>query len=95
MTNLKKEARGRECQIRMPGICCRDTDTVVLAHYRMPGLAGMAKKPFDQIGAWACRSCHDEADRRTTLLPVEQANLYHAEGVFRTQAILIAEGKIS
>jgi len=41
MTNLRKEARGRNCQVRLPGICNGNPETTVLAHYRMAGLNGM------------------------------------------------------
>lgn len=41
MTNLRKEAKGRECQVRIVGVCNGNPETVVLAHYRMGGLNGM------------------------------------------------------
>ncbi|CAD5935178.1 unnamed protein product [Escherichia coli] len=44
--------------------------------------------------AWACSACHDEIDRRTHNLDNKDARLYHLEGVIRTQAILLKEGKI-
>ncbi|WP_435653218.1 nuclease domain-containing protein, partial [Proteus mirabilis] len=44
MANLRKEARGRECQIRMPGVCNGNSETVVLAHYRMSGICGTGIK---------------------------------------------------
>jgi hypothetical protein len=34
MTNLEREAMGKECQIRLPGICNFDTATTVLCHAR-------------------------------------------------------------
>ncbi|MCK3654245.1 hypothetical protein A4G19_13085 [Pasteurellaceae bacterium Macca] len=94
MADLRKEAKGRECQVRLAGICNGNLDTVVLAHYRMAGLNGMGIKPNDIFGAWACSSCHDEIDRRTRHLDTDEARLAHAEGVFRTQAILKREGKL-
>jgi hypothetical protein len=51
-------------------------------------------KPDDLIGAWACSDCHAEIDRRTHNLDNKDARLYHLEGVIRTQAILLKEGKI-
>ncbi|HGN0358339.1 TPA: nuclease domain-containing protein, partial [Proteus mirabilis] len=53
MANLRKEARGRECQIRIPGVCNGNSETVVLAHYRMSGICGTGIKPNDIFGAWA------------------------------------------
>lgn len=94
MANLRKEAKGRECQVRLPGICNHNPETVVLAHYRMAGLNGVGMKPDDIFGAWACSSCHDECDRRTRKLEADYVRQAHAEGVFRTQAILRREGKL-
>ncbi|MCQ9121596.1 DUF1364 domain-containing protein [Rodentibacter pneumotropicus] len=92
--NFRKEARGRSCQVRLPSICNHNPETVVLAHYRMAGLNGVGMKPDDIFGAWACSSCHDECDRRTRKLEADFVRLAHAEGVFRTQAILRKEGKL-
>lgn len=94
MANLRKEARGRECQVRIPGICNGNSETVVLAHYRMAGICGMGMKPPDLFGAWACSCCHDEIDRRTRLTETDYAHMAHLEGVIRTQSILLSEGKI-
>ncbi|WP_368910205.1 DUF1364 domain-containing protein [Proteus penneri] len=94
MANLRKEARGRECQIRIPGVCNGNSETVVLAHYRMSGICGTGIKPNDIFGAWACSACHDESDRRTNYVDAEYAKQCHLEGVIRTQDILIKEGKI-
>ncbi|KLU14709.1 MULTISPECIES: DUF1364 domain-containing protein [Xenorhabdus] len=94
MANLRKEARGRECQVRIPGICNGNSETVVLAHYRMAGICGTGMKPPDLLGAWACSACHDEIDRRTRLTDVDYAHMAHLEGVIRTQAVLLSEGKI-
>ena len=95
MTDLRKEARGRDCQIRLPGICNGDSSTTVLAHYRLSGLNGVAMKPPDLIGSWACSACHDAVDRRGHIdLEKDFVRLCHAEGCFRTQSILIREEKI-
>lgn len=92
--DLRKEAKGRECQVRLFGICNHNPETVVLAHFRMAGLSGMGQKPNDIFGAFCCSSCHDEIDRRTRNMDYETVRLLHAEGVFRTQQILISEGKL-
>ncbi|WP_440493453.1 DUF1364 domain-containing protein [Serratia sarumanii] len=95
MANLRKEARGRDCQIRIPGVCNFNPETTVLAHYRLAGTCGGGMKPDDEQGAWACNSCHDAIDARTkTEYDRETLRLYHAEGVFRTQTILRKEGKL-
>ncbi len=93
--NLRKLARGRECQVRLPGICNGDPLTTVLAHYRLIGLSGMGLKNDDRCASWACSCCHDAIDRRAHMdLERDYVRLAHAEGVFRTQAILIREGKL-
>ncbi|MDG6340404.1 DUF1364 domain-containing protein [Glaesserella parasuis] len=92
--NLRKEAKGRECQVRLPGVCNFNAETSVLTHYRMAGLNGVGQKPDDIFGAWACSACHDECDRRTRKLETEFVRHAHAEGVFRTQAILRRQGKL-
>ncbi|EJQ0969142.1 DUF1364 family protein, partial [Escherichia coli] len=51
-------------------------------------------KPDDLLAAWACSDCHNEIDRRTRILDNNDARLYHLEGVIRTLAILLKEGKI-
>jgi len=94
MSKLTKAARGRECQVRIFGVCNGDPETTVLAHYRLAGLCGMGIKPHDLIGAWACSSCHDEVDRRTQHLNIDNASLAHAEGVIRTLDILLKEGLV-
>ena len=46
MSKLTKLARGRECQVRLP--CCdHNTETTVLAHYRLAGTCGIGMKPND------------------------------------------------
>lgn len=95
MSKLTKLARGRDCQVRLPGICSHDPETTVLAHYRLAGTCGMGIKPHDLLGAWACSSCHDEIDRRTRRIDADSAALAHLEGVIRTQAILLKEGKVA
>lgn len=94
MADLRREAKGRECQVRLSGICNHDPATTVLAHYRLSGTCGLGMKPNDLQGAWACSSCHDEVDRRTRIFENEYVRLAHADGVIRTIDILLKEGKI-
>jgi hypothetical protein len=93
--DLRKKAKGQECQIRIPGVCNRNPDTVVLAHYRLMGYCGERLKPDDFIfGAWGCSSCHDLCDGRTKSKEFtrDEIRLAHAEGVMRTQAALFELG---
>ncbi|TXE64556.1 DUF1364 domain-containing protein [Serratia nematodiphila] len=95
MSKLTKEARGRDCQIRIPGICNFNPETTVAAHYRLPGTCGTAIKPNDSQAAWACNACHDAIDgRKKTEYSRDELRLMHAEGVFRTQEALRREGKL-
>lgn len=92
---ITKAARGRDCTVRIPGVCNGNPDTVVLAHYRMAGTCGTGMKPSDIQGAWACSDCHDCCDLRNSQVQgftYDQIRLYHAEGVFRTLDTLIREG---
>lgn len=98
MADLKKEARGRECMIRIPGICNGNIETVVLCHLNNKALfgAGMGLKASDIFGAWGCSDCHDVADHRKETPSFTDDEIYnmHCEGVFRTQNQLLKEGKI-
>lgn len=94
MADLRKYARGQNCQIRLPFICNRDPATTVLAHYRLPG-AGMGMKPHDLLGAHSCSACHDAVDGRlTTDLSREYLQLCHLEGMVRTIELLIKDGVV-
>ena len=93
MSKIRKSARGQQCQIMLAGICNHNPETVVLAHYRMAGTCGMGMKPSDIQAAYACSRCHDASDGRlkTDLSPDELQTAF-AEGVMRTQQILIKQG---
>ena len=91
--NLRKEARGRECQVREPGICNGDNSTTVLAHLNG---AGMGMKHHDLFGAWACSNCHDLLDGRNhaKIYSRQHRELIHLQAMLRTQKALLSEGKI-
>jgi len=92
VTNLRNEARGRDCQIRLPGICCFDPETSVLAHLNG---AGMGMKHNDIHAAIGCSQCHDVVDGRVkTEFSREYVELAHRQGVQRTQQIWVDEGFI-
>lgn len=89
MTNLRNEARGRVCQIRIPGVCNHDSATTVLCH--MPSRA-MGAKSHDFHGAHGCSACHDVVDGRTISdHPRELIKLWFLEAILRTQEALIKE----
>jgi hypothetical protein len=106
MTNLRKEARGRECMIRSV-VCSHNPEETVLAHIRMAGISGMGIKAPDLLGAWSCARCHTLVDTgRYALEDSEGRELYSVEltrddrdllllkGMARTQAALLREGKL-
>lgn len=94
-TKARQAARGMDCQIRVPGVCESNNETVVLCHYRLAGTSGMGEKPHDSQAAYGCRACHDAVDgRRTTIYSKTELRLMHAEGVFRTQAIIRAQSAL-
>lgn len=87
--NLRREAIGRECQIRLEGCT---TEPCCLAHWRQIDISGLGIKSPDILGAWSCANCHDQVDRIGR--GDTEIQLAFARGVFRTQAILIREGKV-
>ena len=81
--------------MRLTGICNHNSETVVLAHVRLPGVSGMGIKAHDLLGAWACSACHDAIDRRAhTDLDRDYVRLAHLEGMVRTINQLIKEDKV-
>lgn len=95
--NYRREARGRECQVRLP--CCNgNPETTVLAH--LSG-GGMGAKRHDLHGAWACSACHDAIDGRAKAFDYDGSQFLphnlksiHMAAVIRTQEALMAEGKL-
>ena len=81
--------------VRIPEVCNHNSETVVLAHYRLAGVSGIGMKSPDLLGAWACSACHDAIDRRAhTDLDRDYVRLLHLEGMARTIAQLNREGLI-
>jgi hypothetical protein len=96
-TKLTKAAHGRDCQVRLPG-CPNNTETTVLAHYRLAGTCGVGIKPNNLQGAWCCDYCHSVCDGRIKApegMTREDIRLAHAEGVMRTIDILVREGVVA
>ena len=91
--NLRKAAKGRNCMVRLEGICNHNPETVVLAHIRMAGVSGMGLKADDLLGAWACSACHTAIDgHNKSGLTRDELRLAHLEGMVRTIAQLRKEG---
>ncbi|TYA25076.1 DUF1364 domain-containing protein [Aggregatibacter actinomycetemcomitans] len=93
--DYRKEAKGRDCQVRLIGVCNHNPETTVLAHIRAAGITGAGQKAPDKLGAWACYNCHMAIDGQIkTNYTRDELQLAHLEGVMLTQAILISEGKL-
>lgn len=92
--NLRDFAEGKDCQVRLPGICNFNPETTVLAHIRLAGITGGSQKAADLLGAHACSDCHAECDRQTRKLELGFVTLCFYEGVIRTQALLIKAGLV-
>ena len=89
---ITRSARGRECTVRIPGVCNWNPETTVGAHVNGGG-AGM--KSLDIHMAYCCSSCHDAVDRRTKSAYTRvQLDMMLLEGVMRTQKIMVEEGLI-
>lgn len=88
--DLRKFAKGKACQLRLPGICNFDTETTVLAHVRRGGVAGMRQKPPDLCGIHACSACHNAMDGRSGPKKVP-ADTDVLEGLNRTLAFVSKE----
>ena len=97
MPNLRKEARGREFQVRFNLICNGNPETTVLAHIRRGNVAGAGQKPPDTCAVLACSDCHDVIDGRRKLKRGEEwlamyMDRYILEALCRTLAIWDKEG---
>lgn len=96
MTNLRKQARGRDCQIRSP-VCSFNSDESVLCHVRINGISGMGLKAPDLLAAVGCAPCHalvDTGRYQDVELTKDDRDLYLLKGVMRTQAMWIKEGLV-
>jgi len=91
---IRDSARGQDCQVRLPGVCNFNPETVVLAH---KSGAGMGTKSPDIHAAYACSACHDAVDSRARTLHynLDECKIYFYEGVLRTQLLLIQQGLLT
>jgi len=92
-TKLRQSAKGQQCQIRIPGVCRHETETVCLCHING---AGWAMKSLDIHGAYGCARCHAVVDGKyKTKLERHLIKLWFLEAVIRTQKIMVEEGLIT
>ena len=95
MSKIRKSAKGKECQVRIIGVCNGNPETVVWAHANgFVSGKGIGMKSNDLLGSYACQSCHDYYDRRISGSHVDydKIKLDFYEGHLRSLQILIDEG---
>lgn len=88
--NLRRLARNEQCYIRLPMICNRNSETVVLAHWRQIGVSGLGIKSPDILGCPACSDCHAYVDSHHDA----ETQVSFARGVFRWQNELVKRGVV-
>ena len=95
MSKLRRAAQGRDCLVRGPG-CNGDPESVVLAHLRFAGMAGVGQKPPDICGCWACSQCHDFLDgrREEPGFNLAMRRQYALDALLRTLKTLDEEGLV-
>lgn len=91
-----KSARGKSCQMRIPGHCNGNPDTVVAAHSNLGRHGkGMGIKAADVFVAHACSGCHDAYDGRVrTQYGRDELQEFWQRGFERTLVAEIAAGVI-
>lgn len=87
--NLRQLARGKACCLRIPGVCNRNPETVVLAHINTIW-KGVALKSPDICAVRACSSCHDYVGDMAT----PEMRLLALDGLLRTLKAYTEEGVI-
>ena len=96
MSAIRKSARGEQCQIRIPGVCNGNPETVVLCHANGSAAGkGIGQKSHDLISAYGCSACHDVYDRREKQWRDRfEVELAFWHGHARTLCILIEKGLV-
>lgn len=96
MSKITASARGENCQVRIPGVCRHQRDTVVWGHGNGSAAdKGMGMKAPDLLGAYICFLCHGVYDRSIpTDLPRVEVELCFWDGHARSVVILFEKGII-
>lgn len=97
MSKIRKSANGKNCLVRIPGVCNFNDATTVAAHLRIAGAAGIGIKPSDLLTVRACSACHDVIDNRVRPkgLKKEDLTLYVHEAHCRTLVEYEREGLVT
>ena len=86
---IRNSARGQECQVRIPDVCNRNNETVILAHVGKG--SGMGQKCDDIHATYACSACHDVIDGRVRIGDPRINRLYAYDAMIRTQKLLLEQ----
>lgn len=90
--DLRKYARGKDCDIRIAGRCRGQPEYSVWCHVRMIGITGMGLKAPDVLGCVGCDICHGIVDGQIKdMYGPGERRLFLLEGVMRRQAKLVEE----
>lgn len=90
---IRNSARGQDCALRIPGVCNFNPETTVLAHVGRN--RGMSIKCHDTMAVYACSSCHDQIDGRSSVLDVGTKARYILDALEETQTKLLEQGLIN
>ena len=92
---LRQSARNQECTINGP-TCNRNRETTVLAHSPFKHLhgGGTGTKPNDIFACFACSSCHDALDGRSSGISKEDRLFYFVKGMSKTWELWVKMGLI-
>ncbi|HFG2023352.1 TPA: nuclease domain-containing protein [Vibrio cholerae] len=83
---IMQSARGKQCTLRLVGICNFNPETTVAAHVGVR--RGMGIKCGDNMVVYACSDCHAEIDSSSR----ESYAADKLRAVEETQEILVEEG---
>lgn len=92
---LRQSARGRDCTLRLPGVCNGLPETTVLAHALTGGMGG---KCSDTVAFFACSACHsvyDRHDSRWRDYGPDELRAQALRAVGETHATWLAEGLLT
>jgi hypothetical protein len=89
---ITQSAAGQTCTIRVPGIC--EFHHCVLTHYRLAGTCGAGMEAARQQGAYGCTPCRRSRWPHAPQRPDRCTLRRHAEGVMRSQLIMLRLGLI-
>lgn len=85
---IRNSARGEDCTLRIPNVCCNDTETVVGAHVKTR-YSGWGLKSLDIHIFYCCFQCHAFYDLGNKVDPQ-----YILDAMVETQYKLIEKGLI-